>query len=100
MGQVKMKLWISSGVSIVAGILMALAAPPWGWFVLAWISERVAADLRNQTYSHLQRLSLEFFGGKRTGDLIVWFSLLVSAAIFVQSARWRVREGAAPRLNS
>ncbi len=44
-----------------------------GWartFVLAWISERVAADLRNQTYSHLQRLSLEFFGGKRTGDLI------------------------------
>lgn len=44
-----------------------------GWartFVLAWISERVAADLRNQTYAHLQRLSLEFFGGKRTGDLI------------------------------
>ena len=37
---------------------------------------------------------------QRTGDLIVWFSLLVSAAIFVQSARWRVREGAAPRLNS
>lgn len=44
-----------------------------GWgrtYVLAWISERVAADLRNQTYAHLQRLSLEFFGGKRTGDLI------------------------------
>ena len=44
-----------------------------GWcriYVLAWVSERVAADLRNQTYAHLQRLSLEFFGGKRTGDLI------------------------------
>lgn len=44
-----------------------------GWartYVLAWISERVAADLRNQTYAHLTRLSLEFFGGKRTGDLI------------------------------
>jgi ATP-binding cassette, subfamily B, bacterial len=39
-------------------------------YVLAWVSEQVAADLRNQTYSHLQRLSLEFFGGKRTGDLI------------------------------
>ena len=39
-------------------------------YVLAWVSERVAADLRNQTYAHLQRLSLEFFGGKRTGDLI------------------------------
>ena len=38
--------------------------------VLAWVSERIAADLRNRTYAHLQRLSLEFFGGKRTGDLI------------------------------
>ncbi|MBV8074962.1 MAG: ABC transporter ATP-binding protein, partial [Planctomycetaceae bacterium] len=44
-----------------------------GWartYVLAWVSERVSADLRNQTYAHLQRLSLEFFGGKRTGDLM------------------------------
>ena len=30
----------------------------------------MAADLRNATYAHLQRLSLEFFGGKRTGDLM------------------------------
>jgi ATP-binding cassette subfamily B protein len=44
-----------------------------GWartFVAAWVSERIAADLRTETYSHLQRLSLEYFGGKRTGDLI------------------------------
>ena len=34
------------------------------------MSERIASDLRNQTYAHLQRMSLEFFGGKRTGDLI------------------------------
>jgi ATP-binding cassette subfamily B protein len=34
------------------------------------VSEYVAADLRAATYTHLQRLSLEFFGGKRTGDLI------------------------------
>ncbi len=39
-------------------------------YVLAWASERVASDIRNATYSHLQRLSLEFFGTKRTGDLI------------------------------
>ncbi len=43
----------------------------WGrTYVLAWVSERIAADLRNSTYAHLQTLSLEFFGGKRTGDLI------------------------------
>jgi ATP-binding cassette, subfamily B, bacterial len=39
-------------------------------YVLAWVSERIAADLRNKTYAHLQRLSLEFFGSKRTGDLV------------------------------
>jgi ATP-binding cassette subfamily B protein len=39
-------------------------------FVLAWVSERITADLRNRTYEHLHRLSLEFFGGKRTGDLM------------------------------
>jgi ATP-binding cassette subfamily B protein len=39
-------------------------------YVIAWVSERIAADLRTQTYEHLQRLSLEYFGGKRTGDLI------------------------------
>ena len=33
-------------------------------------ASRSAPDLRNDTYAHLQRLSLEFFGGKRTGDLI------------------------------
>ena len=39
-------------------------------YVLAWVSEWIAADLRNKTYAHLQWLSLEFFGGKRTGDLM------------------------------
>lgn len=39
-------------------------------YVMARISERVSAELRVHTYAHMQRLSLEFFGGKRTGDLI------------------------------
>jgi ATP-binding cassette subfamily B protein len=39
-------------------------------YVLALVSERIAVDLRNRTYRHMQCLSLEFFGGKRTGDLI------------------------------
>jgi ATP-binding cassette subfamily B protein len=51
----------------------ALLAWLLGWgrtYVLAWVFERISADLRNHTYAHLQRLSLEFFGGKRTGDLM------------------------------
>ena len=34
----------------------------------------VSADLRTRTYAHLQRLSVEFFGGKRTGDLMARLS--------------------------
>jgi ATP-binding cassette subfamily B protein len=54
-----------AGAAMVAWIL--------GWaqgYVMAWVSERISADLRNETYAHLQKLSLEFFGGKRTGDLM------------------------------
>jgi ATP-binding cassette subfamily B protein len=39
-------------------------------YVLAWASEWIAADLRDKTYAHMQWLSVEFFGGKRTGDLM------------------------------
>ena len=43
----------------------------WGRnYLLSMASEYVAADVRNVSYAHLQRLSLEYFGGKRTGDLI------------------------------
>ncbi len=51
----------------------ALLAWLLGWgrtYVLAVVSERISADLRSETYAHLQALSLEFFGGKRTGDLM------------------------------
>jgi ATP-binding cassette, subfamily B, bacterial len=43
-------------------------------YVIAWVGERISADLRNYTYKHLHGLSLEFFGGKRTGDLMARIS--------------------------
>ena len=43
-------------------------------YVLAYASEAIAADLRTRTYSHLQSLSIDYFGGKRTGDLIARIS--------------------------
>lgn len=39
-------------------------------YILALVSERIGADLRTSTYQHLLKLSLEYFGGRRTGDLI------------------------------
>ena len=58
----------------LAGLLAAaLAAWGLGWartYILALVSERIGADLRTSTYEHLLQLSLEYFGGKRTGDLM------------------------------
>jgi len=55
--------------------LLASALLAWGlgWaktYILALVSERIGADLRTTTYEHLLKLSLEYFGGRRTGDLI------------------------------
>jgi ATP-binding cassette subfamily B protein len=44
-----------------------------GWartWLLAIVSERIAADLRTTAFDHLLGLSLDYFGAKRTGDLI------------------------------
>jgi ATP-binding cassette subfamily B protein len=44
-----------------------------GWartYLLALVSERIGADLRTSTYEHLLTLPLDYFGGKRTGDLM------------------------------
>jgi len=60
--------WYLSGL-LGAGIMAWILS--WAkTYILALASERIAADLRTTTYEHLMRLSLEYFGGKRTGDLL------------------------------
>ena len=60
--------------ALLGGLLMsALLAWSLGWartYVLALVSERISADLRTTTFEHLLNLSLEYFGTKRTGDLM------------------------------
>ena len=62
-------------VSMYLGGLLGSAVLAWllNWlktYILALVSERIGSDLRTATYEHLMRLSLEYFGGKRTGDLM------------------------------
>jgi ATP-binding cassette subfamily B protein len=66
-------------VALYLGGLAAAAVVAWllVWAqgaLLAYVTEKVAADLRNRAFAHLQKLSLEYFGGKRTGDLIARIS--------------------------
>jgi ATP-binding cassette subfamily B protein len=62
-------VWLYMGGLLGAAILAFLLGW-WKTYVLAIVSERMGADLRSVTYEHLMKLSLEYFGGKRTGDLI------------------------------
>jgi ATP-binding cassette, subfamily B, bacterial len=62
----------------LAGMCLAFASA-WllGWAqgaILAVVSEKMTADLRQKAFAHLQKLSLEYFGGKRTGDLMTRLS--------------------------
>ncbi len=64
--------WIVGGY--LAGLAGAAVAA-WGlsWartYLLALVSERIGSDLRTTTFEHLLALSLDYFGGKRTGDLM------------------------------
>ena len=65
----------ASLVALYLGGLLGAALVSWllGWaktYLLALASERIAADLRTATFEHLLSLSLEYFGSKRTGDLM------------------------------
>jgi len=62
-------------VALYLGALLGSALVGWGlsWartYLLALVSERIGADLRTATFEHLLQLSLEYFGSKRTGDLM------------------------------
>ncbi|MCY4745128.1 ABC transporter ATP-binding protein [Pelomonas sp. UHG3] len=62
-------------VALLLSGLAGAALLSWmlGWaktYLLALVSERIAADLRTATFEHLLGLSLEYFGNKRTGDLM------------------------------
>ncbi|MGA0612516.1 ABC transporter ATP-binding protein [Caldimonas sp. KR1-144] len=62
-------------VLMLLGGLLGAALFAWGlgWartWLLALVSERIAADLRTAAFEHLLQLSLDYFGSKRTGDLM------------------------------
>ncbi|TAK97399.1 MAG: ABC transporter ATP-binding protein [Aquabacterium sp.] len=62
-------------VAMLMGGLLGSALLAWGlgWartYLLALVSERISADLRTTTFDHLLNLSLDYFGSKRTGDLM------------------------------
>jgi ATP-binding cassette, subfamily B, bacterial len=64
-----------SGLVLVVVIFVAAGLANWGMtyvetYLTGWVGERILADLRNQLFSHLQRLSLGFYERNRAGVII------------------------------
>ena len=62
-------------VALLLAGLFGAAVLAWGlgWaktYMLSLVAEHIGADLRTSTFEHLMQLSLEYYGGKRTGDLM------------------------------
>ena len=53
------------GIFLVQAAFSALQS-----YLLAYIGEHIVYDLRNSLYSHLQKLSLDFYATRRVGDVV------------------------------
>ncbi|MGH2998122.1 MAG: ABC transporter ATP-binding protein, partial [Gaiellaceae bacterium] len=62
-------------LELVVGIFVVAGLAGWGMtyvetYFTGWVGERILADLRNQLFGHLQRLSLGFYERNRAGVII------------------------------
>lgn len=69
----------SSGLNrITLGILLlcafTAAAVFCRFYLMTWLGERVSADIRNQVYQHMLKLSPSFYRQMRTGEVISRFT--------------------------
>ena len=62
-------MWVLGGVYLVLHCGGTLLSVVHG-FCMAKVGQGVVYDMRNEVYSHVQRLSLRFFDEQKTGDLM------------------------------
>ncbi len=87
------KVFSTDGAPLSTALAVAALLPVFGilrgvgdyvcTYLIEWVGNRVVLDLRTAVFTHLQALSLAFFGRTKTGDLI---SRTVSDTQLVQSA--------------
>jgi len=65
-------LWILAGLA--GGFIVALVANLCADYLTARVSANILNDLRLKMFSHLQRLSMDFFARAQTGNIVAHFS--------------------------
>ncbi|WP_228384477.1 ABC transporter transmembrane domain-containing protein [Rhodocyclus gracilis] len=63
--------WLDRALLVMFGVIALLAAATYlRFYMVSWLGERVAADLRRRVFDHLLSLPPSFFEQGRTGDVI------------------------------
>jgi ATP-binding cassette subfamily B protein len=62
-----LRVWV--GALLACGVLVLAASLVGGW-LSSWTAARVVADLRSQLHAHLQRLKLQYFNQRDSGQLV------------------------------
>ncbi|MHB8073092.1 ABC transporter ATP-binding protein [Desulfosporosinus fructosivorans] len=57
-------IFVSIGITIVLGLLQVAQS-----YLSVWISKHIMVTMKNQMYSHLQRMSLNFYSAAKPGEI-------------------------------
>lgn len=57
-------IFVSIGITIILGLLQVAQS-----YLSIWISKHIMMTMKNQMYSHLQRLSLNFYSAAKPGEI-------------------------------
>lgn len=75
---------LSGGLIVLGGIILVMTVGTYGrFYMVAWLGERVVADIRQAVYRNLMTLDATFYETNRTGDVL---SRLTADTATVQSA--------------
>jgi subfamily B ATP-binding cassette protein MsbA len=76
-----------AALSVVVIAVVSAISSYWEKYLSTTVGKRVGFDLRHRLYHHVQRLSLSFYEGRQTGDMVVRLTSDIDAVEdFVSSA--------------
>lgn len=64
------RLWIVIGIMAFVFVIIRPPVEYYRQYFAQWTANKILFDIRNQLYSHLQKLGLNFYANKKTGEVI------------------------------
>lgn len=79
-GHDRIALLNAAALAVIAITTVGAISSYWESYLSTTVGQHVTHDLRHMLYHHVQRLSLSFFEGRQTGDMVVRLTSDIEAA--------------------